>query len=79
MALISNLDLVVQVSNASLHMAGALGVNTFALISTPHDFRWFPGKSSADTPWYNNMTLFRKKSSEEWRNLIHKAAQRVVF
>jgi len=79
MALISNLDLVVQVSNASLHMAGALGVNTFALISTPHDFRWFPGKSSADTPWYNNMTLFRKKSSEEWRTLIHKAAQRVVF
>ena len=79
MALISNLDLVVQVSNASLHMAGALGVNTFALISTPHDFRWFPGKSSTDTPWYNNMTLFRKKNSEEWRDLILKAAKKIKF
>ena len=51
-ALISNLDLVIQPSNASIHFAGALGVKSWVLLGNPHDFRWFANGKDDQSAWY---------------------------
>ena len=78
LALISNLDLVIQVSNASVHFAGALGINTWCVISNPIDFRWFPGKNDEDTPWYPSMSIKKKALKTSWKNHIQSIKDRFV-
>lgn len=70
MALISQLDLVIQVSNASAHMAGSVGTPVWTLLGNPPDWRWFSGKTQEETPWYGSMKLLRKQEGDSWRDFI---------
>jgi len=76
-ALIANLDLVIQVSNASAHMAGAVGTPVWTLLGNPPDWRWFKGLDSEVTPWYSSMTLIRKKANENWSSTIDRVKDRL--
>ncbi len=70
-ALIDNLDLVISIDTATLHLAGALNKMTFALIPSPPDFMSLLNRT--DTPWYPNTTLIRQESPGLWNinKLIH--------
>ncbi len=70
-ALIAALDLVVQVSNTSAHLAGALGRPVWNLVPAGHDFRWRPGR---ETPWYPSMRLYRQNDATDWAGPIQAAA-----
>jgi len=61
-ALVASLDLVISVDNSTVHLAGALGVPTWAIVSFPSSsyWRWF-GESS-QTPWYSSVRLFRRRA-----------------
>ncbi|MDA0998808.1 MAG: hypothetical protein O2944_11450, partial [Proteobacteria bacterium] len=71
-AQISCLDLVLQVSNTSAHIAAALGVETWILQSHSPYWPWFLDR--ADVPWYSNARQFRMQRPGEWDSIIDRAA-----
>src|SRR5205085_8879383 len=56
-AVMMNLDLVITVDSAVAHLAGAIGVATWVLLSSSPDWRWLLERS--DSPWYPTVRLFR--------------------
>lgn len=67
-ALIAALDLVISVDNATVHMAGALGVSVWTLLPFAADWRWLVGRR--DSPWYPTMRLFRQPRSDDWSSVL---------
>jgi tetratricopeptide (TPR) repeat protein len=71
-AIIANLDLVVSVDTAVVHLAGAMGKPVFMLDRYDNCWRWMSGR--ADTPWYPAMTIFRQETQGDWSIPIARAA-----
>lgn len=69
-ALLPQLDLVVSVDTAVVHLAGALGVPCFVLIPFTPDWRWL--KLREDTPWYPSLRLFRQKRPRDWDGVFER-------
>jgi tetratricopeptide (TPR) repeat protein len=67
-ALMKNLDLVISVDTAPLHLAGAVGVPVWGLIPGSADWRWM--QACADTPWYPSMKLYRNAVEGEWGDVF---------
>jgi ADP-heptose:LPS heptosyltransferase len=61
-ALVMQLDLLISVDTAVVHLAGALGKPVWALIAASSDWRWLEGRE--DTPWYPNVRLFRQLEAD---------------
>jgi tetratricopeptide (TPR) repeat protein/ADP-heptose:LPS heptosyltransferase len=63
-AKVAALDLVVSVGNATVHLAGALGVPTWTLLPKVPGWRWMiEGDQSL---WYSSVRLFRQRERGEW-------------
>ncbi|MCA0201981.1 MAG: tetratricopeptide repeat protein [Proteobacteria bacterium] len=67
-AVIAQLDLVVGVDTAAIHLAGALGIPVWVLIPKMPDYRWMLGRD--ETPWYPSMRLFRQEESGNWDEVM---------
>lgn len=61
---IGQLDLVIGVDTAAIHLAGALKIPVWVLLPKMPDYRWLLGRE--DTPWYSSMRLFRQTESGNW-------------
>ena len=72
-ALISNLDLVIGVDTAMVHLAGALGKPVWVLLPFSPDWRWMLDRN--DSPWYPTMRLFRQPVRKDWDSVIQQIAQ----
>jgi tetratricopeptide (TPR) repeat protein len=71
-ALMTNLDLVISVDSAPVHLAGALGRPTWALLSRGADWRWHVDRE--DSPWYPTMRLFRQNEVNRWDDVMQRVA-----
>jgi Glycosyltransferase family 9 (heptosyltransferase) len=67
-AQIAQLDLVIAVDTAVVHMAGALGKPVWVLLSDRADWRWLVGRE--DSPWYPTARLFRQRAVGDWPEVI---------
>ncbi|MDY7578329.1 tetratricopeptide repeat protein [Herbaspirillum sp. RTI4] len=67
-AAIDNLDLVISVDTSVLHLAGALGKRTWALLAYMPDWRWLQERE--DSPWYPSMQLYRQPIAGDWAAVI---------
>jgi tetratricopeptide (TPR) repeat protein len=67
-ALIANLDLVIAVDTAVVHLAGAMGKPVWTLLPFVPDWRWLLERD--DSPWYPSMQLFRQSSSGDWDSVV---------
>lgn len=74
-ALLAALDLVVSVGNATVHLAGALGVPTLALLPVAPSWRWL--QQGAECLWYRSVRLIRQARGEPWEVVLARAAQTV--
>jgi tetratricopeptide (TPR) repeat protein len=63
-ALIDNLDYVISVDTALVHLTGAMGVPTKLLLPYSPDFRWLLNR--IDTPWYKNVEIYRQRKFNDW-------------
>lgn len=61
-ALVSELDCVVSVCTAAVHLSGALGKKCLVLV--PSKPRWFYGRSGTEHAWYDSLELYRQ--SDKW-------------
>jgi precorrin-6B methylase 2 len=71
-AAIAQLDLVIGVDTAVVHLAGALGKPVWTLVASPPDWRWMEGRD--DSPWYPTMRLFRQTSQGNWDEAVDRVA-----
>jgi tetratricopeptide (TPR) repeat protein len=71
-ALLTELDLVVSVDTAVVHLAGAMGKPVWVLVHFAPDFRWL--LKGDTTPWYPSMRLFRQTRSGNWSEVIDRIA-----
>jgi hypothetical protein len=62
-AVMQNLDLVISVDTAAVHLAGAMGKPVFNILAADSDWRWMLDRS--DSPWYPTMRLFRQAQHED--------------
>lgn len=67
-ALIANLDLVIGVDTAVIHLAGALGQPVWVLLAHIPEWRWLVNWDSS--PWYPAMRLFRQEQPGNWTSVM---------
>jgi Tfp pilus assembly protein PilF len=67
-AVIANLDLVISVDTAIVHLAGAMGRPVWIMLPKASDWRWLLERS--DSPWYPTARLFRQATPGAWDPVI---------
>jgi len=77
-SLITACDLVVSVSNTTVHIAGALGVPVWVLIPAGIGRFWYWGYQGTTSPWYPSVTLIRQKNQHDWSPELSDVAARLA-
>jgi Flp pilus assembly protein TadD len=67
-ALIANLDLVISVDTAVVHLAAALGKPVWVLDRFDSCWRWLTGRR--DSPWYPALRLYRQPQAGDWEAVV---------
>jgi tetratricopeptide (TPR) repeat protein len=67
-AAMMQVDVVVSVDTAPLHLAGALGRPCIALLPYRRCWRWLVDRT--DTPWYPTMQLVTQEAPNDWSSVI---------
>ena len=67
-ALIELCDLVVSTSNVTIHLAGALGKETWVLLPYVANFWWLLDRT--DSIWYPTLKLYRQNLFGNWGNTL---------
>ena len=75
-ALALELDAVVSVQTAAVHLSGALGAACIALL--PHAPEWRYGASGGTMPWYGSVRLVRQAEPGEWGPVIGNVLRRLA-
>lgn len=75
-ALVANLDLVISVDAAVLHLAGALGRPAWALLPYSPHWSWLLERDEA--AWYPGMQLFRQPRPGDWTTVTDHLVETLV-
>ena len=74
-AVMMNMDLIISVDTAPLHLAGALGLPAWGLMCFAGCWRWLLERE--DSPWYPTMRLFRQKCWGNWDEVFQRITEAV--
>jgi hypothetical protein len=69
------LDVLVSIDSMPAHLAGALGLPVWTLLTHQADWRWMQDR--VDSPWYPTMRLFRQPAPGDWRSVIDEVCESV--
>lgn len=72
-AVASLLDLVITVDTSVAHLAGAMGLPTWVVLSYSPDWKYHLRRS--DNPWYPTMRLFRQPSEGDWAAVVDQVTE----
>ena len=67
-AFLMNLDLIITVDTAIVHLAGALGKPVWLLNRFDSCWRWLEKRH--DTPWYPTVRIFQQIESRHWEDVL---------
>ena len=80
-ALLKQMDIVVSVCTSVIHLAGALGIPSYVLLSTRADWRW--QNEEGQSSWYPSVNIMRQQKSGDWPELVKRlrevVAERATF
>lgn len=76
-ALVHCLDRVITIDNSTGHLAGALGVPTWLLISFPSASHWRWLLDEERCVWYQSMELVRRTDQDSWETIFADLARRL--
>lgn len=69
-SLLAEMDLIITVDTSVMHLAGAIGKETWGLIAYNPDWRW--GIEGTTTPWYDCLRLYRQENFLDWKPIFAK-------
>lgn len=69
---IAALDAVVSIDNTTVHLAGALGVPTLALLPMNPNWRW--GLEEGQSFWYPSVQLLHNARHDDWGDIVKRSA-----
>lgn len=75
-SILKNCDLLISIDSSPIHMAGALGVNTYAILPYANEWRWFINDDK--TIWYDSVELFRQDKEGDWDSAINKIYKKLT-
>jgi ADP-heptose:LPS heptosyltransferase len=67
-----NLDLIIAVDTAVVHLAGSLARPTWVMLPFAPDWRWMIGRE--DSAWYPTLRLYRQSAPSDWDSVITRVA-----
>lgn len=67
-ALMMNLDLIITVDTAVVHLAGALGKPVWLMDRFNACWRWMTGRR--DSPWYPTLRIYRQPRPGDWGSVV---------
>ena len=79
-ALIEVCDLVVSITNVTVHLAGALAKETWVLLHYVSIYYWLVERT--DSIWYPSLSLYRQPTLDDWDSVyvsIRKDLQSKLF
>lgn len=65
---IENLDLVVSIDSAVIHLAGAMGKQALLMLPKSAEWRWFDDTKKTD--WYKSVEIFKQGVEGDWNPVI---------
>ena len=68
-ALVQNLDLVISIDSAIVHLAGALNTPVWMLNRFDAEWRWFENRENS--PWYPKLKIFNQPAFGDWESVLH--------
>ncbi len=72
-ALVAELDLVISVQTALVHLAGSLGKSTWVLLQANCEWRY--GEDGETMPWYPTIRLLRQSRRGKWQPVFERIAR----
>ncbi|MCO4780755.1 MAG: tetratricopeptide repeat protein [Candidatus Cloacimonetes bacterium] len=73
--LLETLDLFISVDTSVLHLAGALGVKSWALVPFVPDWRW--GLVEKQSHWYDSIEIIRQLRIGSWDNTLKSVKEKL--
>jgi ADP-heptose:LPS heptosyltransferase len=62
------MDLVITIDSSPVHIAGAIGKETWLLLPYRYEWRW--GLEGENTHWYESVRVLRQKKHGDWGTLL---------
>jgi hypothetical protein len=76
-ALMTACDIVVSVSNAAAHLAGALGRPAWVFVPHGQARPWYWFDQGDHSPWYPHLRVRRQANGQSWTDLIAASAEEI--
>ena len=73
------MDLIISVSNTTVHIAGGLGRPVWTLVPTSVGRIWYWFLERPNSPWYSSMRLFRRNRESNWNTVISQVTQALAL
>jgi tetratricopeptide (TPR) repeat protein len=74
-AQVAAMDLIISVSNTTVHVAGAQGRTVWTLVPSSVGRIWYWFLERTNSPWYSSMRLFRQGRNSGWGGTLDDVAQ----
>jgi hypothetical protein len=75
-AQVAAMDLVISISNTTVHMAGALGIPVWLILPQVPEASWWM-VDREDSPWYPSMRIFRQLDRADWSDVVRRVAEQL--
>lgn len=77
-AQVAAMDLVISVSNTTVHVAGAMGRPVWTLVPSSLGRIWYWFLERTRSPWYPSMRLFRQVRGAGWNGTLDEVARELA-
>ena len=76
-ALAAACDLVISVSNTTVHLAAAVGRPVWVIVPASVGNLWYWMRGTDHTPWYKTVTIFRQMRLGAWDDIISQIKEKL--
>ena len=78
-SLIDACDCVVSVSNTTVHIAGAIGKETYLMLPQGKGRLWYWSKEDEQSIWYKSIKIIEQTKIGQWDNVIQQIKNNLVL